>query len=71
MLKGWADLNIAKPSWCFEVIEKKPDFFLVVLKDSVEIFRTPVAININFDEDGNFNFTDGEWVDMGTYLIEN
>ena len=20
MLKGWADLNIAKPSWCFEVM---------------------------------------------------
>ncbi len=52
-------------------LENKPDFYLIVLKNSNEIFRTPVALNIDLKEDGNFNFTDGEWVDMGTYLIDN
>lgn len=52
-------------------LEKRPDFYLVVLKDSVEIFRTPVALNVNVDDEGNFNFTDGEWVDLGTFIIDN
>ena len=52
-------------------LENKPDFYLIVLKNSNEIFRTPVALNIDLKEDGNFNFTDGEWVDMGRFLIEN
>lgn len=53
------------------LFEKRPDFYLVVLKNGSEIFRTPVALNINLEEDGNFNFADGEWVDLGTYLIDN
>lgn len=53
------------------LLENKPDFYLVVLKNGIEIFRTPVALNIDLKEDGNFNFSDGEWVDMGKFLIDN
>ena len=52
-------------------MEKNPDLYLVVSQDGTEIFRTPVAINFNFEDDGNFNYRDGEWIDMGTFLIEN
>ena len=51
-------------------LEEKPDLYLLVLKDDVEIFKSPVAPNIKFDKEGNFNFIDGEWIDMGTFLID-
>ncbi len=51
-------------------IESKPDFYLVIIKEGKEIFKTPVAKNINFDQEGNFNTTEGEWIDLGTFLIE-
>ncbi len=50
-------------------LETKPDLYLVLYKDGDEIFRTPVAPNVNFDKEGNFNFNEGEWIDMGTFLV--
>ncbi len=49
--------------------ENAPDFYITVLQDGTEIFKTPVAVNFNFDTEGNFNAEDGEWIDLGTFLI--
>ncbi len=51
-------------------LEKDPDFYLIVLQEGMEIFRTPVAVDIDFKSDGNFNFNDGEWINLGTFLVE-
>ena len=51
-------------------LEAKPALYIVILKDDIEIFKTPVAPDISFKDDGKFNFMEGEWIDMGTYLIE-
>lgn len=49
--------------------EKKPDLYMVLYHDGKEIFRTPVIQDIDPDTETNFDETEGEWVDMGSFLI--
>ncbi|MFI5173178.1 MAG: hypothetical protein ACHQFW_12355 [Chitinophagales bacterium] len=51
-------------------LETKPDFYIVVMKEERVIFKTPVAPNIDLNKDGNFNYGEGEWIDLGTFVIE-
>ncbi len=50
--------------------EMDPDFYMVVLKDQEEIFRTPVANNVKLDREAYFNAQEGLAVDLGTFLID-
>ncbi len=49
--------------------EMDPDFYMVVLHNGEEIFRTPVANNIKLDKEAYFNAQEGLAVDLGTFLI--
>ncbi len=50
--------------------EKRPDFYMVIMDDKNEIFRTPAASNIDYEKTGTFNSTEGETIDLGTFLID-
>ncbi|MBC8045846.1 MAG: hypothetical protein H7Y00_03570 [Fimbriimonadaceae bacterium] len=52
------------------LLETKPDFYITLLKEGLQIFKTPVAQNIDFNIQGNFNSKEGEWIDLGTFVIE-
>ena len=49
--------------------EKKPDFYMVLLKNGTEIFRTPTATNIDLENEGYFDAKDGLELDLGEFLV--
>ena len=49
--------------------ETTPDFYMVVMCEGQAIFKTPVAIDVRMEADAHFNAAEGEWIDLGTFLI--
>jgi hypothetical protein len=49
--------------------EKLPDLYLSVLEEGKEIFRTPVANDVDVLQDGHFNSKDGASIHLGTFLV--
>jgi hypothetical protein len=50
--------------------ETKPDLYIVLEKYGEEIFRTPVAVNLDIDKSGDFDPDKGIHFDLGTYLVD-
>lgn len=49
--------------------EKLPDLYLLVLEDGKELFRSPVANDVDVLEDGNFNSREGASIHLGTFMV--
>ncbi|MCS6824739.1 MAG: hypothetical protein NZ529_10620 [Cytophagaceae bacterium] len=50
--------------------EKHPDLYFKVLKNNNVIFQSNVVTDLNINSEGDFNFTTGKQINLGTYLIE-
>jgi hypothetical protein len=50
-------------------LEQHPDLYFRVYKNGTQYFESPLADNIDIEQEGDFSFTEGEIIDLGTYLI--
>ena len=50
--------------------ETNPDFYFVVYKNGVEIFRSNVLSDLDISNIQEFVMTEGEVIDLGTFLID-
>ena len=50
-------------------LEEFPDLYFKVFKNGTHYFQSPVLDDINTETEGEFNFTEGKVIDLGTYLI--
>ncbi len=51
-------------------VDEKPDFYFVVYKNKVEIFRSKVMSNLDISNIEQFVMKEGETIDLGTFLID-
>lgn len=51
-------------------LENKPDFYFVVYKNGLEIFKSKVMSNLDLSNLKEFVMREGEIIDLGTFLIE-
>ncbi|MEO7315325.1 MAG: hypothetical protein ABIW47_09075 [Ginsengibacter sp.] len=51
-------------------IDTRPDFYFVVYKNGEEIFRSKVMSNLDLSNIQEFVMTEGEVIDLGTFLID-
>lgn len=51
------------------MLETKPDFYIVLMDEGRQIFKTPVANNIDLHTMADFNLQEGEKLDLGTFMI--
>ncbi len=49
--------------------EQFPDLYFKVYKSGNQYFESPLVDDLNTGEEGDFNFTEGKVIDLGTYLI--
>ena len=49
--------------------EKRPDFYFTIINEGAEIFRTPVADNIDLKKETDFNSEEGMMIDMGSFVF--
>ena len=49
--------------------EKRPDFYFTIINEGEEIFRTPVADNIDLNTEADFNTEEGMVIDMGGFVV--
>lgn len=54
----------------FAKLDEKPDFYFVVYKNKQQIFKSRVMQNFDLRDAEEFKMTEGEVVDLGTYLID-
>lgn len=50
--------------------EAKPDFFFVILKNNKIIYTGKVLEDLSLKDLERFKMGEGEWVDLGTFLID-
>ena len=46
-----------------------PDLYFRVYKEGIPFFESPVSDDIDTEQEGDFSFTEGKIIDLGTYLI--
>lgn len=51
-------------------LEKYPDLYFVLFKGTNVIYKSKVLEDLNFDEEGTFDFKEGKKYDLGTFLID-
>ncbi len=51
-------------------LDEKPDFYFVVYKKNKEIFKSKVMPNLDLSNVEEFIMTEGEVIDLGTFLID-
>lgn len=51
-------------------LEKYPDLYFVLFKGANIIYKSKVLEDLNFDEEGSFDFENGKKYDIGTFLID-
>lgn len=51
-------------------LETTPDFYFVVVKDGVQIFKSNVMKEIDIVAIEQFKMGEGEVIDLGTFLVE-
>lgn len=51
-------------------LDKKPDFYFVVYKNKQPIFKSKVMSNLDLSNVEQFIMTEGEVIDLGTFLID-
>lgn len=67
---GVAKFNISSKSFAGKLgLDNNPDFYLVVLKNNGEIFRTVVMNDLDLAALETFKLGEGEVVDLGTFLV--
>ena len=52
-------------------LDDKPDFYFVVYKNNDQIFKSKVMSNLDLSNIEEFVMTEGEVIDLGTFLIGN
>ncbi|MFN3939314.1 MAG: hypothetical protein ACK4IY_01925 [Chitinophagales bacterium] len=50
-------------------LEKLPDLFIEIEKDGAVLFKTPIAKNIQIKDVGDFDFSKGEALNLGTFFL--
>ncbi|MGN6297257.1 MAG: hypothetical protein ACTHM7_10790 [Ginsengibacter sp.] len=50
-------------------LDKKPDFYFVVYKNDLEIFKSKVMSNLDLSDVQEFIMKEGHVIDLGTFLI--
>ena len=69
--EGVAEFSISQKDFSSPFnIETRPDFYFVVYKKGVEIFRSKVMSNLDLSDIEEFVMAEGEVIDLGTYLID-
>ena len=51
-------------------LDKKPDFYFVVYKNKLQIFKSKVMSNLDLSDVEEFIMKEGEVIDLGTFLID-
>lgn len=51
-------------------LDDKPDFYFVVYKSNKQIFKSKVMSNLDLSDLEQFIMTEGEVIDLGTFLID-
>lgn len=51
-------------------LDTKPDFYFVVYQNDEEIFKSKVMSNLDLSDIEKFVMSEGELVDLGTFLID-
>ena len=68
--EGIAEFTISQKDFSSPLnIDSRPDFYFVVYKKGVEIFRSKVMSNLDLSNIQEFVMTEGEVIDLGTFLI--
>ncbi len=49
--------------------ETFPDLYFKVYREGKEFFISPLLDDIDTEQEGDFSFTEGKIIDLGTYLI--
>ena len=49
--------------------EEFPDLYFRVYKGTTQYFESPLVDDIDTDKEGEFSFTEGKVIDLGTYLV--
>ena len=69
--EGVAEFSISQKDFSNPFnMETKPDFYFVVYKNDQEIFRSKVMSNLDLSNIQEFVMTEGEVIDLGTFLID-
>lgn len=50
-------------------LEQFPDLYFKVYKGGNQYFESPLVDDLDTNTEGDFNFTEGKVIDLGTYLI--
>ncbi len=50
-------------------LEQYPDLYFRVYKDGSQYFESPLADDMDTEQEGDFSFSEGKIIDFGTYLI--
>lgn len=50
-------------------LEQFPDLYFKVFKGEHLVFESPLADNLDTKQEGDFNFTEGKVIDLGTFLV--
>lgn len=68
---GLAKFQLTKGHFAgFAKLDEKPDFYFVVYRNEIEIFKSRVMKNLDLSDIEEFRMKEGEVVDLGTFLIE-
>jgi len=54
----------------FAKLDERPDFYFVVYKNGDQIFKSRVMQNLDLTNIEEFKMSEGEIVDLGTFLID-
>jgi len=54
----------------FALLDEKPDFYFVVYKDSVPVFKSRVMQHFDLRNAEEFHMAEGEIIDLGTFLVD-
>ncbi len=69
--EGLATFTITEKDFSgFAKLDDKPDFYFVVYKNNLPIFKSRVMKNLDLTNFEEFKMTEGEVVDLGTFLID-
>ena len=68
--EGIAKFKITEKDFAgFAKLDDKPDFYFVVYKNGEQIFKSRVMQNLDLSNIEEFKMSEGEIVDLGTFLI--
>ena len=54
----------------FAQLDEKPDFYFVVYKNELQIFKSKVMSNLDLSDVEEFVMKEGQVIDLGTFLID-